>query len=608
MRSRPHAGIADAVALAWHAGPGTLSAYVALTVVGGAVPVAVSWLTKLLLDHLGAGHPDPAPLAALGAGLALAGAAVAVLPRAVTYVTDELRRSASLVADDRLYAAVNSFVGLGRFEDPAFLDRLRLAKQSGGTTPGRVVAALLALIRAGIGVAGFLGSLVVISPVMAVVVLAGAVPVAAAEFLLARRRATMFWRIGPLQRREVFFGSLLTGVDAAKELRLFGTGTHLRERMRADTLAANAAERRTARRETLVQGGLGLLSAVVSGAGLVWVVLEAGAGRVSAGDVTMFVAAVPGVGLALGSLVTEAAGAHYQLLMFAHFRAVVHAGPDLPVRSRPCPLPRLRSGIELRDVWFRYSAGHPWVLRGVDLFIPEGAAFGLVGVNGAGKSTLAKLLCRFYDPDRGAILWDGVDIRDVDPAVLRTRISAVFQDFMTYDLSAAENIGLGDLRGLRDRPRIEAAAREAGAHTVLSALPEGYDTLLSREFYSEADKDDASTGVHLSGGQGQRVSIARALFRSHCELMILDEPSSGLDADAEHELHRRLRRHRSGRTSVLVSHRLAALRDADTIAVIDGGRVTERGSHAELVALGGTYARLFARQAEGYHAGASVTP
>nr|BFE79713.1 hypothetical protein GCM10020093_023140 [Planobispora longispora] len=173
MRLRRPAGIADAVALAWHAGPGTLLAYVALTVVGGAVPVVVSWLTKLLLDHLGAGHPDPTMLAALGTGLALAGAAVAVLPRTVAYVTDELRRSASLVADDRLYAAVNSFVGLGRFEDPTFLDRLRLAKQSGGVTPGRVVAALLALVRAGIGVAGFLGSLVVISPVMAVAVLAG---------------------------------------------------------------------------------------------------------------------------------------------------------------------------------------------------------------------------------------------------------------------------------------------------------------------------------------------------------------------------------------------------------------------------------------------------
>jgi ATP-binding cassette subfamily B protein len=370
--------------------------------------------------------------------------------------------------------------------------------------------------------------------------------------------------------------------------------------MRADRLSANAAERRTGRREMLTQGGLGLVSAAVSGAGLVWAVRAAGSGQFSVGDVTMFVAAVAGVGLALGRLVTEVAGAHFQLLMFAHYLAVVNAGPDLPTRSGRRPLTVLRQGIELRDVWFRYSAEHPWALRGVNLFIPRGSVLGLVGVNGAGKSTILKLLCRFYDPDRGVILWDGVDIREVAPETLRSRISAVFQDYMAYDLTAAENVGLGDVRAIHDRPRIEAAARDAGVHSLLAELPDGYETLLSRMFFSEADKNDASTGVYLSGGQWQRVALARAMLRDHCDLMILDEPSSGLDADAEHEIHQRLRRHRAGRTSVLVSHRLGAMTDASAIAVIEDGQVIEYGTHEQLLTLEGTYARLFNRQARGY--------
>jgi ATP-binding cassette subfamily B protein len=595
-----------AIGLAWLAGPVTLLGYVGVSLLSGGVPVMVSWLTKLLLDRIASGRIGTWSLTSLGFGLAVAGAAATVLPRAIQYAAGELERSVAMLADDRLYAAVNAFIGLERFEDPDFLDRMRLAKQSGGVTPGRVIAGVLSLARAGISVAGFLASLVVISPVMAVAVLTSAVPMTVAEFLLSRQRARMFWHVGPLQRREIFFGSLLASVDAAKEVRLFGIGEYLRGRMRAEKLAANAAQRRAARREVLTQGGLGLMSAAVAGWGLVWAVRAAGSGLLSVGDVTMFVAAVAGVELALGALVTEVAGAHYQLLVFRHYRAVVAAGPDLTVPSRPRPLPQLRRGIEFRDVWFRYASDHRWVLRGVDLFIPHGAVLGLVGLNGAGKSTVVKLLCRFYDPNRGQILWDGVDIREVAPEVLRRRIGAIFQDYMAYDLTAAENIALGDLGALDDRPRIVAAARRADAHSVLAELPSGYDTLLSRTFFSEADKDDKATGVCLSGGQWQRVALSRAMLRDHCDLMILDEPSSGLDAEAEHEIHQQLQRYRAGRTSLLVSHRLSSLRGVDVIVVLDGGRVIEQGTHEDLIARGGTYARLFMLQAEGYRTGESV--
>jgi len=261
-------------------------------------------------------------------------------------------------------------------------------------------------------------------------------------------------------------------------------------------------------------------------------------------------------------------------------------------------------------VWFRYGADQPWVLRGVRLFIPAGEAVALVGHNGAGKSTLVKLLCRFYDPDRGRILWDGVDLRDVGPVDLRRRVTAVFQDYMTYDLSAAENIAVGDLSLAQDAPALAAAAERARVHDAIAALPKGYDTLLTRTFFDLTDKENPETGVLLSGGQWQRVALARAFLRGDRDLMILDEPSSGLDAEAEDEIHRSLRAHRRGHATLLVSHRLNAVREASHIVVLIDGLVAEQGSHDVLMARRGTYARLFATQARGFgtHAAEDTLP
>ncbi|WP_229398340.1 ABC transporter ATP-binding protein [Micromonospora okii] len=588
-----------AVGLAAHAAPPHLMAYVLVTVAAGGLPVVVAWLTKLVLDTL-AGAADPGRLVGLGLGLAAAALATGLIPQVGTYLRAELDRAVGLLAQDRLFTAVDGFVGLGRFEDPAFLDRLRLARQAGEVMPNQVSAGLLAVGRVGLTVSGFLTTLFVLSPLLAGLVLASGALVLVAEIVLARQRATVAWEIGPAERREFFHSQLLTTVQAVQEVRLFGIGAFLRGRMLADRRDSNARKRAVDRRQVRLQAGLGVLAALVSGAGLLWAVQAARSGRLSVGDVTLFIAAVAGVQAALAALAGEVARAHHALLMFGHYVAVTTAGPDLPTPREPQPLPALRRGVEFRDVWFRYSDRHPWVLRGVDLHIPYGQTVGLVGVNGAGKSTIVKLLCRFYDPTRGRILWDGVDLRAVDVAELRRRIGAVFQDYMHYEMTAAENIGLGDLAVLGDRSRVRAAAVRAGIDEGLAALPHGYDTLLSRMFLTEAGKDDPETGVALSGGQWQRLALARAFLRDRRDLMILDEPSAGLDAAAEHEIHTSLRRHRAGRTSVLVSHRLGTLRDADSIVVLRDGRIAEQGDHRSLVAAGGEYARLFALQAAGY--------
>ncbi|MGC7094281.1 ABC transporter ATP-binding protein [Amycolatopsis lurida] len=582
--------------------PGLLVAHVAVALITGALPVAIAWLTKLLLDALSTGGPVLGPVL----GLALAGLAAGVAPHVTRYLKAELDRRVELVAQDRLFGAVERFTGLRRFEDPEFLDRLRLARQAGSNTADQAVDGVLGIGAALLTVGGFAGSLSLISPWLAVLVLSAGVPTLIAEIALSRRRARMLWEIGPAERREIFYSDLLSTVEAAKEVRLFGIGPFLRGRMRGEREQTNAAKRAVDRREALTQTGLGLLAALVAGSGLGWAASAAARGEFSVGDVTVFAAAVAGVQLAVAGLANELARTHHALLLFGHYQEVLTAAPDLPPATRPRRIGPLREGIELRDVWFRYSDEHPWVLRGVSLYLPHGTNLALVGLNGAGKSTLVSLLCRFYDPCAGSIRWDGTDLREFDIAELRHRIGAVFQDYMEYDLTVAENIGLGDLTALDDPARVRAAAERAGVHQRVTELPDGYRTLLSRTFFAESEKDDPVSGVLLSGGQWQRLALARAFLRDRRDLMILDEPAAGLDAVAEHEIHHALRHHRRGRTSVLISHRLGALRSADRIAVLHEGRVVEEGTHAELLAAGGQYATLYRLQAAGYQEPATL--
>ena len=591
--------IGRALALARHAAAAHVAGYLALSVLAGLTPLAVAWLSKLVIDRL-AGPVRWLDMIGLTAALAGVGIAAAVVPPAVRYVRAESDRRVNLLAVSHLYASVDRFVGLRRFEDPGFLDRLQIARSSGVSSPGMVVDGGFGVLRSLLTVAGFAGALLVLGPWVTLAVLLSAVPALAAEIALSRRRAAVVAEVGQAERREMFYSALLTNPQAAKELRLFGAGPYLWRRMLAEIRTVNGAHRRIDRRELVLQGGLAVLGAAVAGALLLGTVRAAAAGALTIGDVALVVAAVGSVQAALASLVTEIVSVHQATLLFQHYLQVVDAGPDLPVRRAPLPAVPLRRGIEFRDVWFRYAPDQPWVLRGVNLVLPADGCTAVVGLNGAGKTTLVKLLCRLYDPTRGAVLWDGVDLRELDPVQLRRRIRAVFQDAVPYDLTARENIAIGDLTALDDPARIEAAARRAGVHEVLDRLPNGYDTLLTRLFFSEDDRADPSTGVVLSGGQWQRLAIARGLLLEQPDLLVLDEPSSALDAQAEHEVHSRLREHRQGRASLLISHRLGVLREADLIVVLSDGRIAERGTHDELLALDDAYARLFNLQASGY--------
>jgi ATP-binding cassette subfamily B protein len=605
--------------LVWGAAPAVTLLMLALTAVGGVAPTASAWLNRAVLNALvparagtngvrGARVPaGPAPHSAVGGHiivlaveLGLVGLATAVLPYGRRYGEGEMRRRLGLIIEDRMFQAINAFPGLSRFESPEFYDKIRVVQQISNNVPTRLVSAAMTSGQSVITAAGMFAILEVINPALAAVVAGMAVPAIAAQVSNSRRRAEHEWHSSPGMRRQMFYGRLLGDKDAAKEVRLFGLGDFLRNRMLTEVREINRGQRALDLRIFAVEGILSLITAIISAGGMIWAVEGAVAGRLSIGDVTLFAMAVVGVQGAIGNLVSRLADLYQSLLLIGHYEDVITAGPDLPLASLPCQLRALSGRIEVRDVWFRYDETHPWVLRGVTLSIPCGMSVALVGLNGAGKSTLVKLLCRMYDPVRGSIHWDGVDIRDVSPEDLRARIGTVFQDYMAYDLTAAENIGVGDLSRMHDPEPIRYAAGQAGIHDKVASLPSGYDTLLSRIFFSNKDKENPQTGIILSGGEWQRLALARGLMRADRDLLILDEPSSGLDAEAEHAVHKRLCAIREGSTSLLISHRLGSVRDADLIFVLSGGSIIEQGRHEDLMAAKGEYQRLFSLQASGY--------
>jgi ATP-binding cassette, subfamily B, bacterial len=601
-----------AARLTWAAAPLACVALLLLMTIGGVTTGASAWLQRAVLDALvgapGSGHQAPGqPRSGLMTGhvmmlaIALSGVALvaATAPYAQRYAESVLRRRLGFLVQGNLYAAINSFPGMSRFESPRFSDKLQIAQRvasNTGSFAGSVLGVGQALITAvTLGLA-----LYVISPAIAILVAASAVPAVWAQLRNSGRQADMAWRTSPNVRRQMFYARLLTDKAAAKEIRLFGLGDFLRGRMLTEIQSIQRRERTLDLRLLRVEGLLSLLSSAISAVGLLWVIWQVANGKLPIGDVTMLSIAIVSVQAAVSGGVSSLAQLAQAMLLFNHYGDLVSMGPDLPLAAEPRPVSPLEQGIVLRDVWFRYDDAHPWVLRGLSMMIPSGAAVAVVGLNGAGKSTLVKLLCRFYDPARGSITWDGVDIREVDPSELRQRIGTVFQDYMSYDLTAAENIGMGDLALLDDRDRIRGAAELAGAEDAVSRLPRGYDTLLSRMFFGAADKENPEVGVILSGGQWQRLALARAFMRADRDLLILDEPSSGLDAQAESSVHHQMQAFRDGRASLLISHRLSTVRDASIIYVVADGQVAEQGTHEELMAARGEYHHLFTLQASGY--------
>jgi ATP-binding cassette subfamily B protein len=583
-----------AAGLGLRAAPLGYAAMAGLTVLSGLAAPLSAWWMKVLIDRLVSGAPDTTLTLLLAAGAALSGGIAVVLAELSMYIGSRVQRAVSLEVQSRLSLRVNRLIGLRYFEDPSYQDRLRLASHAGDTTPTEAANFGLEALRQGIAVTAFVGTLMTIWPPVGLLLLVTAIPAYLGHRATARRHAAATQAISPVLRRQNYYRSLMTERHAAKEVRLFGLGDFFHRRMMAALVRGMDVDLSVQRRAALLQIGIAGLNALVSGVGVAVVVWRAMRGAATVGDVGLFVAAVGVLQGASSSLLSSLGRLQTGILLMRHYVAVMETADDLVDGSGPAA--PLRRGIELRDVWFRYSPSGPWVLRGVNLTVPTGRSIGLVGLNGAGKSTLVKLLCRLYDPERGTILWDGVDIATMRVAELRHRISATFQDFVTYDLTVRENIGVGNLDRMDDDEGIRGAAATCDLAAAVAELPDRYDTMLSLSFLGPDD----DRGVMLSGGQLQRLAIARSVLRDDADLLILDEPSAGLDAIAESQLHRMLQARRAGRTSLLISHRLGALREADLIVVLDDGQIVERGTHDELMTADGAYAELFRIQATKY--------
>ncbi|MEW5628142.1 ABC transporter ATP-binding protein, partial [Streptomyces hydrogenans] len=569
---------------------------------GPPAPPAAALLVRELFDAITQHRPTDA-LVRVAVLLVAVSLGIALVPAVTDFLREQHARRVQLRVQDELFESVNRLPGLRHFENPAFQDELRLAQEAGSSAPGMLIGSVVGGVQALVTFLGFLVTVCVLNPLLGALTVVMALPTFRTQLTAGRRRAAVIRDIVARSRRQMFYASLLTDTDAVKEIRLFGLQDHFKDRARAELAAASEAERRTELRNLLRGFAPSVLGVAVYGAGLVWVVRAVGQGALSVGDVSVFLAATAAIQTGVGQLASTGSNAYQALLTFVSYRSLRDLTPDLKQLEGPAREPGpLRSTITFEDVWFRYDDTSPWVLRGVDLTLTAGATTALVGLNGAGKSTLVKLLCRLYDPTRGRVLWDGTDIRRFTPDEYRRRIGVVFQDYCRYDLTAAENVGLGRLDRAGDTDAVTGAAKAAGIHDRLTRLPAGYSTLLSRIFLPDGEEgaDLGFAGQALSGGEWQRVAVARAFMRADADLLILDEPSAGLDAEAEKEIHDSLRTLRRGATGVVISHRLSAVRDAAAIVVLADGRVIERGTHEVLMGRGGRYAELFTLQADGY--------
>jgi ATP-binding cassette subfamily B protein len=379
--------------------------------------------------------------------------------------------------------------------------------------------------------------------------------------------------------------------ESAKEVKIFGLGKYLAGRA-AGLFERFYAENKHLATRRAVDGTL--LNLVPTGAyyaAYALIVLRALAGSLTVGNLTLLVGAFSRARSIMDSLVSGLVGVSEQALYIRDLFDFFETSPTIvsPAHSRPVPHP-IRQGFEFRRVSFAYPGSDKNVLSELNLVFHPGERIALVGENGAGKTTLVKLLARLYDPTAGEILLDGVDLREYDVDQLRQEIGVIFQDYMRYDMLAAENIGLGRVEKLTDDVRIQHAAQKSLAAAVIAKLPESYQQMLGRRF---------ENGVDLSTGQWQKIALARAYMRD-AQILILDEPTASLDARAEFEVYQRFVELTTGKMAVLISHRFSTVRMADRILVLEHGRIVEQGSHQQLVSLGGIYSELFDLQAAGY--------
>ncbi len=654
-----HRVSARTLALVWRTDP-RLTSWLALgSLVAGLLPVSIAATGERLVDAIVAASRGPAPVASLDSGvtrwllleLALVGGLVVSL-RLLGVVRALLRAKLGHRVNVLILEKAIS-LSLADFEDPDTYDRITRARREASVRPLSLVTRSFELVQHGLALGGFAWLLLDFSALAVLILVVAGLPSFIAETRFARDAFRLFnWRT-PETREQNYLESVLARDDHAKEVKLFGIGRALLDRYDGIFYRVFAEDRALTVRRGLWGAALGLLATVAFYGAYAWIAFATVAGAMTLGAMTMYLWVFKQGQTTLGSLLVAVGGLYEDRLYLSTLfslldvptdgagdsvRAAPPAGhvdpfeaPDAPPEARTpssqgaralrasahrgtgrssgaAPgsfgpqaepaLPEPDDGLRLEGVSFTYPGAVSPALDGIDLHIPRGTRLAIVGANGSGKTTLVKLLAGFHAPTRGRMRYAGLDLSAPDAAhpawdltAYRRRLAVIFQDFNRYQLTLGENIGAGDTDGLGARTRWQAAADKGLASPLVASFPDGFDTRLGRWFKG---------GRELSLGQWQKIALARAFMRPDAEILILDEPTASMDAEAELAVFSRFREVTAGRIGLVISHRFSTVRMADLIVVLEGGRIIERGTHEALVAARGRYARSYALQAAAY--------
>jgi ATP-binding cassette subfamily B protein len=576
----------------WAAGPQRCIILLACRLIGSVLPVMLLGITGLLVDAINQTQKTGRGLRQVWLFL--------LAEVAVVLFADALSRFSShcdLVLNDRFTLRMNlrlitncNQLDFEFFEDSEFQDRLERARTQASSQVA-LLRTLLDLGQQAMGLTAMIASTFLVAPLLVAIQFVGVAPVVFAEGYFARRRYHLNRERTAIRRMLEYLLLLGTSAISAKEIKLFDLGAHIRDRFRKLSEDYNDQDVRLSARQNLAGSLLAACGSAIYYASYAVLIYQTAHGLLSIGRLVFLAGILKGSKGQLSSLFSGFTRTSDQLM---YLNDVFEFFDQKPVRCGdkslvPVPVP-IRRGVEFRNVSFSYGGSSELVLSDISFHIEPGERIALVGENGAGKTTIIKLLTRLYDPIRGQVLIDGIDIREFSPEELRRAITAIFQDFVRYDFTAEENIAFGDLRALGSRERIENAARRAQVAALLEHLPKGYTQVLGKRFEG---------GIDLSGGQWQKVALARASIRE-AQVVILDEPTSAIDPRAEALLFRNFTEMVKGKMAVVISHRFSTVRIADRIFVLEKGKIREQGSHAELVRAGGEYAQLFELQAAGY--------
>lgn len=602
--------IPRAFALLWRAGPGLTLAMFASKALSALYPVAMLYVSKLAIDSIITVIRTPGGGAETGRLYAL------ILALVGLWVLHSL--------SSNVQAAVNSLLGLkveqsarmeimrkcsrldiAFFENPRHLNLLENASVGASGNVYSVIALMFSFVESVITLGSFIFVFFKLHWGVALIVVLTTLPQMLANKYFARKRWEISTGLAEQRRMQGYYSAIVQQRGPAKEIRLFGLFDEFLRRFKALAGRFVEVEGVFARKQATINFLISLVSIAGSAAVWLYVIQRAVSGAISVGDVVLFTGAVANTQGCLTSLFTLAGQILQNVLFLGNFFRLLDLAPAsvegalaLPgqgasTRSAGLTVPRkLERGVEFQGVSFRYPGTERNVLEDVSVTLSPDETVAIVGQNGAGKTTLIKLLLRLYDPTEGTITLDGKDLRDYDPRSLHRAIGAIFQDFVCYPLTVRENIGLGRVDRLDGPSCVVDAARLAGADGFIERLPARYETNLGRTF--------GAPGIDLSTGQWQRIAMARALMRRGSPVLILDEPTAALDAYAEYEVYRKFHEITADRLSILISHRFSTVRMADRIVVLDGGRLVEEGTHAELVYEGSLYGRMYRLQADRY--------